>query len=795
MHRYSLAAILAALFVSPVVAQTVSPMGQVHPNAQPLANVASYGVPVLDRNVLSIEDTNRAANGQPARYAVSNLVNISPLSHGTWEQLDAKWSLWRLRIKAPNADHVNLGFQTFFMPAGARMQVYSSDNSYVVRPFDSVDHQPTGEFWTPVVMGNEIVCEVYVQTALKPQLLLDMIHIGSGYRFFGAGATALSAASDGSGPCNVDVNCPQGAGWADEIAASAAISTGGSLFCSGSMINNTTNNGRNFFLTAFHCGVGSSQASSLVCYWNYEAATCGSSSAPLNQFTVGSVLRAGWNTSDFTLLELNSTPNAAWGVTYAGWNRSTATASSAVAIHHPSGDSKKISFETASVQFTGYGSTSQNANANHVRVVDWDTGTTEGGSSGSPLFDQNHRIIGQLHGGGAACGNNLSDWYGRFRTSWAGGGNSSNSLSNWLDPLNTGAQTLDTLGGTQAGDVATATPYGIGCYADYGTLAEEFPSNTFDLSGSVVAASNLRLTPTTNGYTMAATPAAWVTPSSPDLGLADDDTSLQVLPWTLNYPGGMTNQISFCSNGYAWAGNSAIADWSPTMAELVGGGARFCPMWTDLNPTAGGSCHYDSLGSSVVFTWNNVPAFTPGTTGPGNTMQIQIYQNGTVDYRYRTMPDQPLESILAFTRGNTNTPLATDISNSLPLSVGVDSDPLTWSGLNRPLLGTTQFLQMSNIPNPVQSIGLVVIGFTDIPGGLDLGIIGAAGCNLYTQSAIIEAIFPVTGTSILWQLPIPNTPTLSGSSVFTQGALLEPPTENPLGLLTGNGVELFVGTL
>ncbi|MGK0349431.1 MAG: hypothetical protein ACJAYX_000098 [Planctomycetota bacterium] len=803
MHRYSPAAILVALFVSPVLAQTpavgqpvlaptVSPVGQIHPNAQPLGSVASYGVPMLDRNTLSIEDTNRAANGQPARYAVSNPVNISPVSHGTWEQLDATWSLWRLRIKAPDSDHVNLGFQTFFMPAGARMQVYSSDNSYVVRPFDSVDHQPTGEFWTPVVMGSEIVCEVYVQTALKPQLLLDMIHIGSGYRYFGSGATALS---DGSGSCNVDVNCPQGAGWAAEISASAAISTGGSLFCSGSMINNTANDGRNFFLTAYHCGVGSSQASSLVCYWNYDAVTCGSNSAPLNQFTIGSVLRAGWNTSDFTLVELNSTPNAAWGVTYAGWNRSTSTASSAVAIHHPSGDSKKISFETAPVQFTAYGGTSQSANANHVRVVDWDTGTTEGGSSGSPLFDQNHRIIGQLHGGGAACGNNQSDWYGRLRTSWTGGGNNSNRLSNWLDPVNTGAQTLDTLGGTPAGDVAAATSYGTGCYAGFGTLAEEFLSNTFDLSGTAISSINLRLTPTTNGYTMASATAAWVTPSSPDLGLSDDDTSVQTLPWTLNYPGGSTNQISFCSNGYAWAGNSTTADWSPTMAELVNGGARFCPLWTDLDPTSGGSCHYDSLGSSVVFTWNNVPAYTAGTTGPGNTMQIQIYQNGTVDYRFRAMPDQPQGSILAFTRGNTNTPPATDISNSLPLSVSVDSDPLTWTGLNRPLLGSTQFLQLGNIPSAAQSIGLVVIGFSEIPGGLDLGIIGAAGCSLYTQSTIIETIFPMSGVSQLWQLPIPNTPALTGTSIFTQGALLEPPAQNAFGLLTGNGVELLFGTL
>jgi hypothetical protein len=78
-------------------------------------------------------------------------------------------------------------------------------------------------------------------------------------------------------------------------------------------------------------------------------------------------------------------------------------------------------------------------------VVDWDQGTTEGGSSGSPLFDPSHRVIGQLHGGYAACGNNSSDWYGRLSVSWNGGGTSSTRLRDHLDPGNTGAVTVDTL--------------------------------------------------------------------------------------------------------------------------------------------------------------------------------------------------------------------------------------------------------------------------------------------------------------------------------------------------------------
>ena len=60
-------------------------------------------------------------------------------------------------------------------------------------------------------------------------------------------------------------------------------------------------------------------------------------------------------------------------------------------------------------------------------VVDgaWEDGVTEPGSSGSPSFDQNHRIIGQLYGGAAACSGSVNngayDYYGRMDVSWGVG--------------------------------------------------------------------------------------------------------------------------------------------------------------------------------------------------------------------------------------------------------------------------------------------------------------------------------------------------------------------------------------
>lgn len=786
MQRFSPAAILAALLVSPVFAQAVQPIGRIDPNAQPLANVATYGVPNLNRPAIAGEDVNRAANGQPARYAMPNAVTISPTTHGTWEQLNATWSLWRLQIKAPGAEHINLGFQTFAMPAGARMQLYSTDYKDIVRPFDSNDHQPTGQFWTPVVRSSNIVCEVYVRTAMRNQVKLDMIHIGSGYRFFGAGPTALSN-NDGSGSCNVDVTCPQGVGWEGEISASAAISTGGSIFCSGSMINNTAQDGRNFFLTANHCGVSAGQAPSLVCYWNYDAVTCGSNSAPLNQFTVGATYRAGYSPSDFTLVELNSTPNASWGIAYAGWNRGTGNASSAVAIHHPSGDSKKISFENQATQTTAYGSSSQNSNANHVRVVDWDLGTTEPGSSGSPLFDQNHRIIGQLHGGGAACGNNSSDWYGRFLTSWTGGGSNSSRLSNWLDPLGTGQLTLDTSG---AGTSATTTAVGSGCGGTAISCDEAF----YETPGFDLGNSSFTLDFDGTAYSLVSGQGSWIAPSGGVLSLGDDQEVSQSVPFALPHPGGTANSLIVCSNGFISTASNGNA-WNPDVADFLNDATRWCPMWHDLSPNQAGSggVHYNANSSRVVITWNGVEYYNSNSTA---TFQIQFWANGDVHCIYQSVASGGNGYLVGYSLGGgASDPGSMDISANLNGSVSVCNSTsgtpnVTLDSTARPILGTTVTLLTTNVPAGSVA-ALSILSLIPIPGGTDLTFLGMPGCRVYQQLTVVETL-PLPGGTGFRLFTIPNTPSLIGTKVLNQSVVFAL-NINAAHMVTSNGLELAIG--
>lgn len=256
-----------------------------------------------------------------------------------------------------------------------------------------------------------------------------------------------------SGSCNVDTICAQGDAWRNEIPSVAVISTGGSRFCTGFMVNNVRQDLTPYFQTAFHCTVTSSNAASLVCFWNYENTTCrtpGSTASgstgngSLTQFNTGSTFRAGSSASDFTLVQLSQAPNPLWKVSFAGWDARNVETTASTGIHHPNVDEKRISFDYNASTTTSYSGSTSPGDGTHIRIGNWELGTTEGGSSGSPLFNQNHQVVGQLHGGTASCTSVTNDFYGRVSVSWLGGGTAATQLKSWLDPDNTGTMVLNT---------------------------------------------------------------------------------------------------------------------------------------------------------------------------------------------------------------------------------------------------------------------------------------------------------------------------------------------------------------
>ena len=445
-------------------------------DTDPAPGVPHVVLPTVDTEAAHDEDVQLEARGMAPRYAIPFAVELSHRSDGSWTDLSPDVLRWNLRISSPGALSMNLGFTRFQLPATATLLVRRTHQPEHFQTYTSADNAAHGELWTPVLLGEDVLLELTVPMADLDQVALELTSVGAGYRYFGEKQALQMLA----GACNVDVVCPEGVPWLSEINSVGVISTGGSTFCTGFMVNNTAQDQRPYFMTAAHCGVGSGNAASLVVYWNYQSPTCGQQGGgSLADAQTGSYWRASYGSSDFTLVELDSPPNPAWEVTFAGWDNTGTNTSGAIAIHHPSTDEKSISFEYQPTTTTSYLGTGQPGDGTHVRVADWDVGTTEPGSSGSPLFDPAHRVIGQLHGGYAACGNNDADWYGKLSVSWSGGGNNANRLSNWLDPTSSGASVLDT-------------------YDPYATGLGVLPGQGFEAQGDVGGP----FTPSSMAYTL-----------------------------------------------------------------------------------------------------------------------------------------------------------------------------------------------------------------------------------------------------------------------------------------------------
>lgn len=401
------------------------------------AGTVILDLPAIDRDELLARDKALDVGG-PLRFAAPWSLSLTPADDDGWERLPDGSHRWRLEVRAPGALSLGFGFGRFRLPWGAELRIVGERGPE--RVFTSADNHGHGQLWTPVVLGEVARVILTLPAGHRDDHELELVSVGRGYRFFG------EPGHDKQGWCNIDVVCPEGDDWRAEIRSVGVYQVDNIWICTGVMINNTAQDQAPLFLTANHCRVDANNAETVVVYWNFESPVCGDlAGGSLEDTQSGAVWRASWPTTDMTLIEFVSPPDTSWHVTYAGWSRSTTAPDAVVAIHHPSTDEKAISFEDDRLESTAYLDDEADPSADHWRVVDWDLGTTEPGSSGSPLFDPEHRIIGQLHGGYAACGNDLSDWYGRFDISWVGGGEPENQLAHWLDADQTDVMSLEIL--------------------------------------------------------------------------------------------------------------------------------------------------------------------------------------------------------------------------------------------------------------------------------------------------------------------------------------------------------------
>ncbi|MEZ4890401.1 MAG: GEVED domain-containing protein [Crocinitomicaceae bacterium] len=439
----------------------------------------SKNIPTLyyqtpDLSAIAQQDIQRDKNGQFYRIGVGIDVNITPQNSGVWSTNENGDKVWQLKIQYPGAEALNFIFSKFYIYGNTTLNVYNTQGKKIHTAFTSKDVLEHGQQNLDLCQGDNMVLELVEPNGVQPSLI-EIEQIGYLYRSTGFPSKANNEKDFGdSESCEVNVNCsPEGNNWQDEKKGVARIllKVGNSYgWCSGSLVNNTSQDCTPYFLTAQHCAVGASTSDMNLWkfYFNYEASGCtnpGSQGTLANSFITGCLKIASsedvsGNTiskSDFFLCKLGNASNQStiittlkgFGAYWNGWDANNTASTSGVSIHHPAGDIKKISTYTSTL----FSDTYSGVNANTHWRVTWAStsnghGVTEGGSSGSPIFTYNggnSRIVGTLSGGSSYCSAPTQpDLYGKVSYHWTScGTTNATQLKPWLDPTNSGALVLN----------------------------------------------------------------------------------------------------------------------------------------------------------------------------------------------------------------------------------------------------------------------------------------------------------------------------------------------------------------
>ena len=373
------------------------------------------------------------ADGINNRFGIVQDVNIDLKAEGVKTIITGKGYIWQYSFNCSNSFSLGVTFSKFKIPEGATLFVYSPDHLQLLGAFTKLNNKANGILAIAELSTTNAIIEYF--EPVNPEFYGELV-IGSVAKAY---KDVLSTTSG-----VVDVNCPAGANWQIDKHAVCRMTfkDGASWYwCSGALVNNTASDGKPYFLTANHCINTNASAATLTVDFNYETVSCNASLNYKNQSLSGSTLLTHNQSSDYSLLLLSETPTIAYLPYYAGWDASGAIAANATGIHHPEGMYKCISIDSSPI--TSYNGEISWDNSNttaantHWEVI-FNTGIVLGGSSGSPLFNQKHHIVGQLHGG-----TEDTAYYGKFSLSWNADPIMSNRVSAYLDPNNTGTKVLD----------------------------------------------------------------------------------------------------------------------------------------------------------------------------------------------------------------------------------------------------------------------------------------------------------------------------------------------------------------
>jgi hypothetical protein len=415
---------------------------------------------VLHANVLENDEMRTSF-----QFAHKFYTHIEKGKQGTLDILPDGTKVWRVGIRSQGAYSINLLFTKYHVPEGAKLFVYNTDYNYIAGSFDHRNNSDKQILPIRPVAGEAIIVE-YSEPANAPfegELIIGEVnHDYWNILAFGelrSGPRIPDVIDYPDSPdlpdhpeyylCMPDVLCED----ADTsiIRSTVLLLINGTGYCTGSLLNNTSNDEKPYLLTAVHCfntafpatsDFYTERAGTVIAFFNYQRPICGSDIKPAVEMSIaGAIPRAIVEKKDIALLELTEKPPVYYNAYYAGWNvATTADNPPYTNVHHPFGAPKRYGLYDQNLSLVSFATTYFDQNI-HWKIASWNIGSTHPGSSGSPLFDKNKLIVGTLTGGNSTCDGNTpggeSDYFAAFYKGWTA---TNSELKTCLDPGNTGNQ-------------------------------------------------------------------------------------------------------------------------------------------------------------------------------------------------------------------------------------------------------------------------------------------------------------------------------------------------------------------
>ncbi|QIL81950.1 endoproteinase ArgC [Diaphorobacter sp. HDW4A] len=422
--------------------------------SQAIANV-SLSAPVSTLKQSTLATAVSAKPGAPIQIGVQRDVSATATVAATtalltWKNTESGTRVAAIAFESPTAQGVRLGVQVQQLPASAVLRFYGAAGAEATEVTaaelqaqaeqlrnSGADAATARTYWSPEFGGTKTILEVEIGATADAAQVQIAVPSLSHFTFSAAEMQKSILEKAASGSCNIDVMCqPDYLQQGRSVARMIYVSGAASYYCTGTLINDAKSSGTPYFLTANHCISTQAEASSLITDWFYTASACNSGTVSTNtrRLNKGASLLYATASTDTSFLQLNEAPPS--GVVYAGSYYGAALASSngIAGVHHPAGDLQKMSIGTVK----GLGQCSNETcidssdSNNGFYAINWQQGTTEGGSSGSALFytiGSSRYVTGTLYGGTASCQTpNGSDYYGRFDVPYKA------KLKAWLNP-------------------------------------------------------------------------------------------------------------------------------------------------------------------------------------------------------------------------------------------------------------------------------------------------------------------------------------------------------------------------